>query len=229
MGRGWPIRSRIGKSSGRTLRQPVIPPWKMGIAVELVRVGRTAIMVATVSGPARSGRRSVPERPQVKATAWQLNRGGRPRRADSAARAMTRQRRMLTLPGPRPAEHLARTVHGPSLPPDSVPVAAGRPASPRCVTGAAGTMKQTGERRKLIVRRRGRCPGPRQEALPLGAPLRAQPLGPFCLAPEAVEGARPPGGFRGQRPGSSPALQAAATARTTTTGVGEQVTWTRLN
>jgi len=32
-------------------------------------------------------------------------------------------------------------------------------------------MKQTGERRKLIVRRRGRCPGPRQGALPPGAPL----------------------------------------------------------
>jgi len=42
--RGWPVRSRIGGWSGRTLRLLIIPHLKMGMNAELVRGCRPSIM-----------------------------------------------------------------------------------------------------------------------------------------------------------------------------------------
>jgi len=61
------------------------------------------------------------EGPGVTKTAWQPDRGSRTRRAGSAARAMTRQRRTPTLPRPHGAKLRVRRARGPSPPPDSVP------------------------------------------------------------------------------------------------------------
>jgi hypothetical protein len=94
------------------------------------------------------------ERPQVETTACQLNRGGDPGapacEIRGAARAMTRQRRMPTLPGPHPAE-IGSTGSGAIASAGAHAWNRGHSPFSRCVTEAGETMKQTGSDRKQRV------------------------------------------------------------------------------
>src|SRR5690348_6092051 len=144
---GWSVRSRIEASSGRALRQRVIPCWNMGMTAELDSVWSKWIMRPTLVRPWRPGPGPGEE------DCLEPGRGSRPRRAASAARAVTSQRQRTPSPDLTPPDPLARPDRGPSpLPVLTLRAADGFPPTLRNVTGAAATMKQTGAGRKSWLR-----------------------------------------------------------------------------
>jgi hypothetical protein len=142
VGRGWPVRSRIGTSSGRALRQRVIPPRKMGMDADFFSAWPMRFMLPTIIRPWRPepdpgevdclptrSRQPIPAPPGAR-------RGGSP------ARERRRPSRTPIPPKPRSAGLPSHRFRRCSC------QGSGNPAYPRCITGAGLTMQQSSPRRK---------------------------------------------------------------------------------
>ena len=134
---GWPVRSRIGTSSGRALRQHVIPPTKMGMTAELVSAWPMTIMLPTMIRPwtEQTPVRWTACRPIAAPSPARCGRGAGVTRGGGAATSRTR-------PDIRPADHSRRIV-------GSVPAAAVDPP-PQVRHRSGRTMKQTRRRKRRV-------------------------------------------------------------------------------